>query len=309
MSADAKCGEPWRKTPKWNTKLLDDLKKETKGYTPSEGFAFTKARILMVGQVGSGKSSFINTINSIFKGHITSQACSGNAQESLTTEYRMYQIRSGKNGQPMNFRLHDTRGIEAGQGVDEMEMCYLLDGNVPNRHQFNPSVPLSPNTPGFIKNPLLSEKIHCAVFVIDGTTIDVMVENITEKMNKFKKCMNQRGIPQIVLLTKIDKICQKTETDLSNVFYSTPIKEAVDKISQIMGLPRSHIIPVKNYESEMDLNTNVSILALLSLQKMLHFADDGMNNQKGEDYYDVLSNTTIFFMLAFVCLLGLWFYE
>lgn len=37
----------------------------------------------------------------------------------------------------MNFRLHDTRGIEAGQGVDEIEMCYLLDGNVPNRHQVN----------------------------------------------------------------------------------------------------------------------------------------------------------------------------
>jgi hypothetical protein len=40
---------------------------------------------LLVGQVGAGKSSFFNTINSIFRGYITSQACSGNAEHSLTT--------------------------------------------------------------------------------------------------------------------------------------------------------------------------------------------------------------------------------
>lgn len=41
-----------------------------------------------------------------------------------------------------------------------------------------------------------------------------------------------------------------------------------------MGLPRSHILPVKNYESEMELDDNVNILALMSLQQMLNFADD-----------------------------------
>lgn len=47
----------------------------------------------------------------------------------------MYQIRSGKNRQAMNFRLHDTRGIETDQGGNENEMCYLLDGNVPDGYQ------------------------------------------------------------------------------------------------------------------------------------------------------------------------------
>lgn len=47
----------------------------------------------------------------------------------------MYQIKSGRNGQPMNFRLHDTRGIEPAQGADENEMCYILDGNIPDRYQ------------------------------------------------------------------------------------------------------------------------------------------------------------------------------
>ncbi|CAC5383446.1 unnamed protein product [Mytilus coruscus] len=135
MNAGAPLCEPWRKTRKWNTQLLDDLKKRTERYKPLKGIEVTQARFLMIGQVGAGKSSFINTINSIFRGHITSQASCGSAQSSLTTEYRMYKIRSGKTGQPMNFRFHDTRGIEADQGVDANEMCYLLNGNIPDRHQ------------------------------------------------------------------------------------------------------------------------------------------------------------------------------
>jgi len=81
-----------------------------------------------------------------------------------------------------------------------------------------------------------------------------------------------------VLLTKIDRVCEITAKDLSQVFHSPTIQEIVDRVSQIMGLPRSHILPVKNYESEIDVNDYVNILALLSLQQMLHFADDFMYN-------------------------------
>jgi hypothetical protein len=47
----------------------------------------------------------------------------------------MYQVRNGISGKPMNFRLHDTMGLETDQGIDAHEMCYLLDGNLPDRHQ------------------------------------------------------------------------------------------------------------------------------------------------------------------------------
>lgn len=47
----------------------------------------------------------------------------------------MYQVRTGISGKPMNFRLHDTIGLEADQGIEAHEICYLLDGNLPDRHQ------------------------------------------------------------------------------------------------------------------------------------------------------------------------------
>lgn len=67
---------------------------------------------------------------------------------------------------------------------------------------------------------------------------------------------------------------------MSQVFYSPIIKEAVDSVSQIMGLPRSHILPMKNYESEMELDDT---LALMTLLQVLRFSDDYMYN-----YLDLL---------------------
>lgn len=48
--------------------------------------AVPQARILLVGPVGAGKSSFFNSINSIFRGSMTCQAIAGTADKSVTTQ-------------------------------------------------------------------------------------------------------------------------------------------------------------------------------------------------------------------------------
>ena len=46
----------------------------------------------------------------------------------------MYQVRNGGTGKCLNFRLCDTRGLEEDQGLDSHEVCYLLDGNIPDKY-------------------------------------------------------------------------------------------------------------------------------------------------------------------------------
>jgi hypothetical protein len=60
--------------------------------------------------------------------------------------------------------------------------------------QFNPSAPVTSETAGLVTSPQLSDQIHCVVFVIDGSTVDVMPERVIEKMNTLQKRMNQRGM-------------------------------------------------------------------------------------------------------------------
>lgn len=56
-----------------------------KSYKPTIN-SVTQARVLLVGQVGAGKSSFFNSINSVFRGHVTGQADTGSTGTSLTTQ-------------------------------------------------------------------------------------------------------------------------------------------------------------------------------------------------------------------------------
>ncbi|CAC5394352.1 unnamed protein product [Mytilus coruscus] len=143
----------------------------------------------------------------------------------------------GVRGKPMNFRLHNTRGIEADQGVDVIEICYLLDGNIQDGYQFNPSVPVSTDTLGFVESAHISETINCVVLVLDGTT--VMAEKVAERVKKLQMTKRYDSIPQVVLLTKIDKVCERTEKDLSNVFYSHLVKETVDNGTTQVTYPTS----------------------------------------------------------------------
>ncbi|XP_060585145.1 interferon-induced protein 44-like [Ruditapes philippinarum] len=269
--------KPWRMTKSWNEQFLNELTEEIVSFKPIPDLKVKDARILIIGPVGAGKSSFFNSINSIFQGRITQKACSGSAEQSLTTAYTPYKVKV-RSGAPLNFRLCDTRGLEESQGLDVLECNYLLDGNIPNYYQFNTNTQITPKTPGFKANPTDNDVIHCAVFVLDATTLEVLSSKIIEKMKGFQNLMNQKGIPQIILLTKIDKLCKEVEQDVSLVFNSPEVQQHVDKASQILGLPRANVLPVKNYENELELHDNNSILQLLALRQMLNFAQDFLDH-------------------------------
>ncbi|XP_067681003.1 interferon-induced protein 44-like isoform X2 [Haliotis asinina] len=226
--------DQWRQLTESKSEVL---KSEIETYSPIDGVKVGRVNILLVGAVGAGKSSYFNTINSIFRGHVTSQACSGSAEHSLTTH-------------------------------------------------FNPAVSISPDTPGYKKTPKTQDIIHCVAFVIDGCSVDVFPDKILQNMKAIQQKANRRGIPQVVILTKVDKSCPYVEEDPGTLFYSSAVSELVEQVSQLIGLPRAHVLPVKNYEKEMELVDDVDVPALVSLRQMLRFADDYLYNFLDEEDED-----------------------
>jgi ABC-type branched-subunit amino acid transport system ATPase component len=63
----------------------NELQEEIVNFKPIQDLNVSEARILMLGPVGAGKSSFFNTIDSIYRGRITQRAGSGSSEHSLTT--------------------------------------------------------------------------------------------------------------------------------------------------------------------------------------------------------------------------------
>lgn len=284
----------WRESTGWEMKDLEELKHFAMAFAPPYGLGIETANILVIGPVGAGKSSFFNTVASVFRGHISDQAVCGSAEQSITSKYRMYRVRCSVMEKPLRFCLCDTRGLEESQGIDNQELTYVLDGHVPDGYQFNPTTPISPDVHGFVQTPNLGNKIHCVCFVFDGNTATIMSEKMLEKVKGLQTKVRQKGLPQAIVLTKIDNVCSYVEEDVTNVYQSDRIRELVNQVSNIFGVPRSFILPLKNYEKEIDVKTEVSILALQTLKRLLlstenhlfNFLDQQDQKKKSTDNVD-----------------------
>ena len=93
------------------------------------------------------------------------------------------------------------------------------------------------------------------------------------------------------LLTKVDKMCPIVAANTAEVFKSTVIMEQVERISQIFGVPPNHVLPVRNYIREIEVNDKINILALVTLRQILRVTDDYMFNFLDEGRRD--SDSTV----------------
>nr|XP_055073510.1 interferon-induced protein 44-like isoform X3 [Misgurnus anguillicaudatus] len=270
--------KPWRNIL-WTEKQKQDLMKCIKDYKPLVS-SVNRVRILMIGPVGAGKSSFFNSINSIFMERMTNKAMAGSSGTSLTTQFRTYPLKDGREGKPLPFVLCDTMGLEeqTGAGLDIEDISSIIQGLIPDRYQFNPMVPFHCDEQKSSRPSSLQQKIHCVVYIIDATKISLMSSKLEEKLAAIRKKVNSLSVPQIVLMTKVDEACPLVEEDLQKVYVSSYIKTKVQEVSSRLGVPVSCVLPVKNYSQELELNLNCDLLLLTAVQQMLNYAEDYLDD-------------------------------
>jgi hypothetical protein len=76
-------------------------------------------------------------------------------------------------------------------------------------------------------------------------------------------------VPQLAILTKIDKVYGLVEEDISNAYQSEVFQSFISKAADVIGIPGSHVLPVQNYQSETELRADVDKLALVALYQVL----------------------------------------
>ncbi|XP_073332902.1 interferon-induced protein 44-like [Pagrus major] len=273
--------KPWRPVV-WENEKRTELMESMKSYKPTVS-SVSQVRVLLIGPVGAGKSSFFNSINSVFRGHVTSQAISGSSSTSLTTQFRSYSVKAGRGGKPLPIILCDTMGLEegTGAGLDVDDIISILKGHLPDQYQFNPTAPLHSEAHGYRRSPGLKDKIHCVAYVIDACKVSIMPTKLEEKLEATRKKVNLMGIPQLVLMTKVDEACPFVSQDIRNVYSSGYIKEMMQEVSARLGVSLSCVVPVRNYSEELELDPNCDILLLSAVKQMLRFADN---------YFDEISD-------------------
>uniref|UniRef100_A0A3B3D0Y3 TLDc domain-containing protein n=1 Tax=Oryzias melastigma TaxID=30732 RepID=A0A3B3D0Y3_ORYME len=251
----------------------NELMESIKSYKPLNT-SVPQAQVLLVGGVRAGKSSFFNSINSVFRGHVTSQAISGTSSTILTltiSKFRSRSVKAGREGEPLPILICDTMGLEKVQesGCHIDDIISIVNGHIPDRYQFNPSDPLQPEAHGFCENPELKDKIHCVAYVIDASKISIMPHEMEDKL-KIRVLYPWL----LVLLTQVDEACPLVKKDIRNVYKSKYIKDLMEEASTRVGVPLSCIVPVKNYSEELELDTNTDILLLTAAVQILRFVDN-----------------------------------
>ncbi|KAG2458662.1 IF44L protein, partial [Polypterus senegalus] len=70
----------------FSSRIRNELLEEIRNYkTLTE--SVEEPRILLVGQITAGKSSFFNSLNSVFRGHVMLQAASGYGDTSVSKQF------------------------------------------------------------------------------------------------------------------------------------------------------------------------------------------------------------------------------
>ncbi|XP_041960374.1 interferon-induced protein 44-like isoform X2 [Alosa sapidissima] len=284
--------EPWR-TLDWDTKdeMIDHLKRFQIS-TPD----VKHLHILVHGPVGAGKSSFINSIDSIFQGRSTSGAIAeASAGHSFTKIYKTHKIKAGEYGSYLPFVMGLERGEFEGVQIDDL--MKILEDHIKDGYMFNPINPCAEGDKSHNKDPSLSDRVHCLVSIIPADSVlwcadskNISQHAMREKDEAFiKKIKDVReraskmGIPQIIILSKVDEACPEVHNNIKMVYRSKMIREKMKHCSNNTGVPLNCIFPVKNYHEEIHLNNDMDVLLLSALTNILNFANDHVAEMKIQD--------------------------
>ncbi|XP_059183523.1 interferon-induced protein 44-like [Centropristis striata] len=249
-----------------------------KNYQPKEGA--THLRILLHGPVGAGKSSFINSVDSVLQGRITDRALTdATSGSSFTKKYKTYKIHKGPDDF-YSFVFNDTMGFEkdTNTGVLVEDVKLALKGHVEDGYKFSPSQELMEGDKGYRSAPTLDDKVHVLVCVLPVGSVSLISEEVVKKMREVRYAASDMGIPQLAILTKVDEACPKTNRNIKDAYKSKYLKQQVDAFSLLLGLPQSSIFLVKNYGSDGNMNDDNDVLILSALRKIITSGEDFLND-------------------------------
>ncbi|KAG7275258.1 hypothetical protein CRUP_034985 [Coryphaenoides rupestris] len=204
--------------------------------------AHRHARVLILGPVGSGKSSFISSVQSVFSGRVLNHAMVGSYTSSFTKKLQTF---SG----PPNLTMCDVMGLGEGEGsgISFYDILAVIKGHAPEGHKFSISQPLHPDCPGYRKDPGLQDRVHCVVFVLEASQLASYGRGLRGTFQHLREHISDLGIHQVGLLTHIDKVCTVTASDVKNVYKSPTIQQMLDLDSDTDVLLLSAVELIQQY--------------------------------------------------------------
>ncbi|XP_028857353.1 interferon-induced protein 44 [Denticeps clupeoides] len=266
---------PWRQVD-WSEEAREALMKSVLSHKPTCE-SVSEGRVLLLGPIGAGKSSFISSVQSVYSGRVINWAMVGSASNSsFTKKLQGFKIHASENqDQKTGLVLCDVMGLgdEETAGLTLYDILAVTKGHAPDRHMFSPDQPVRSETPGYVKKPALKDRIHCVAFVVDASKILSYSKAMSTTLQQLRQHFHDLGVHQVALLTHVDEVCMQTALDASQVYHSKAVQQAMARASSLLGMPPSYIMPVKNYSKDLELDGHTSTLLLKAVDHILQYVD------------------------------------
>jgi len=272
----------------WNDEEVSAMRREVAGFGIPEGSGVEHFNILLLGTPSSGKTSLSNTVGSAFVDKILKLAHSGGGGQvdtSLTKILKFHQIRAMTEGskKKIGVKFWDTMGLD--ESLHTNTICKIMDGKVPH------GTKLAGNLEDVVTRSEseigIKHKMHCILFVVNATKMTALGDDLKKKILEITTHCEERGLPSMVVLTHVDRICQLVSKDTSTVFKSPRIRELVEKDAlEATSFPAYKIHPIRNYSSETIKDKAIDFLTLLLMTQVMECCEeycDYLEDSK-EDY-------------------------
>lgn len=242
-----------------------------------EEFKDRKWNLIIVGPVGAGKSSFINSVISISEDEYANRAfVGGNIFGSVTNKLKSHSVESKMD----NLKFWDTAGLSeeknSKNGIKIIKK--IFDGRVKDGFQFQSK--LEKDDWYYNHDRTTADKTHCVIYVVDITMLETVEEPFQEPILDLQRKQVGFGLQRILLLTKCDVLCKLVKQDCANIYKSTEVLQKIKRASQAFGIPEANIHPVVNYGQEGTLNAKMNVPILLALKQCVNFCKDFIKNEK-----------------------------
>jgi len=279
---------PWRRfggdPDPWAVDVYEKLKNEIVKHELNEEAELDFFNVLLVGQISAGKSSFYNTIESVFSECVTMRADAGSVKQSLTTKFRTYKVKPN-DIEPLRFRFCDTMGLSTESGLTPEDFGTIMDGHVSDDTDLRKIKDLQVDV-----EAEKEDKMHCVVFIVAAPTIEFMDEGVFEKFAKIREQGTNRNLNPVVILTRIDDVdveLNRDEGDIKQVFHSKTVRDLAVTVSEKFGVAQNMVFPVQNYSSEIEKELGIDILMLRALRQILRCSktciDDMIEREAGKE--------------------------
>jgi len=222
------------------------LSEELLNYAPPsfQQFKLTHFNFLIVGGMGTGKSSLINTLLTALDSRIrTDQKVRDNPEEHITRHFSKALLTS-------NLIVADSWGWSK-DNYNRREFEYMLQGRLKTSAPLTAGVEIDKHLKIFTSETEgLQERIHCVILVIPAKSYDNL--DYIKRLKEFKKVIEENDVEFIVAVTQIDKLEENLALHVERVNLYDSVSQVKKKIAKIVELPSRNVLVVKNYESEND---------------------------------------------------------